>query len=621
MPAIKELTVRFKADLTGLDSGIQKMNATIDQTIKTTQSKYGALSGMLRGAGLAMSAAITAPLVFAAKTAIDTGMQYDSLRRGLEAVTGSGKEAARQWKQLREVAKLPGLGVQEAIEGAIGLEAAGMKIDLVRQYLMGFGNALATVGKGKNELNAVTQQVTQMLGTGKVLNEDIRIIQMYVPQLRQAMKAAFKTADTQEIQKMGIGAEEFIRRISAELNKLPKVTGGVKNAFENLDDAIKDAQVAIFTALQPAVESVTKKLQKAVDWFNNLDASTRKWIVVAAGAAAAVGPLILALSALPNIVAGAQIALAALGKTARGMGLDMIFAEKVSVKSMFGIRLALRNLKAAMVSHPIGWILLALALVIPLVIRFRNQLGLTDQNLKRAGDAIKNTFKPAWDVLKKSVVEFWNSLKQLWTALQPFVQVAKTAGLIYLKLKFQELLLVLKLLSIALKVAAHWVTFLADKFAWLNTKIAQATDALAKFLKLKTGAGTANRDTFLNSLIDFTDKGIRQGAKIAEEFRKKQRDATAAAMENTRKRIDAIKQEIAAEVEKRKAQVGFTSLQGMWQKAMEMGAKERYSVSTTYKNPSAELNVLQRQLSVQEKQVERLDKIIKGLEMVGTYGR
>ena len=49
----------------------------------------------------------------------------ESLERGLRAVAGGAAQADAQLIGLREVAKLPGLGLQEAVQGAGNLQAAG----------------------------------------------------------------------------------------------------------------------------------------------------------------------------------------------------------------------------------------------------------------------------------------------------------------------------------------------------------------------------------------------------------------------------------------------------------------------------------------------------------------
>jgi len=169
--------------------------------------------------------------------AIKEAANIESLKMGLNAVSGSAEETEKQLVRLREVAKLPGLGFKEAIQGSINLQAAGLNADLAERSLKAFGNALATVGRGKADLDGVTLALTQISAKGKVSAQEILQLQERLPQIRQAMIAAFGTADTEALQKQGIGSETFISAIVAEFEKLPPITSGLNNQIENLRDS------------------------------------------------------------------------------------------------------------------------------------------------------------------------------------------------------------------------------------------------------------------------------------------------------------------------------------------------------------------------------------------------
>ncbi|RYZ93559.1 MAG: hypothetical protein EOP06_00525 [Proteobacteria bacterium] len=211
---------------------------------------------MVAGAATVVGGAVLGLAGIASKASAD----MDSLKRGLTAVAGSAEEADRQLKQLKEVAKLPGLGFKEAVQGAIALEAAGLSANTAMRALSGFGNALATVGRGKEDLEGVITALSQIISKGSVSAEEINQIAERVPQIRKLMQGAFGTSNTEDLQKMGLAPEAFIQGLLVELEKLPKVTGGAQNAFENLQDAVWQAFVAagdvINTYLVPAISTV-----------------------------------------------------------------------------------------------------------------------------------------------------------------------------------------------------------------------------------------------------------------------------------------------------------------------------------------------------------------------------
>jgi hypothetical protein len=70
------------------------------------------------------------------------------------------------------------------------------------------------------------------------------------------MKNAFGTANTEELAKMGVSSEEFIKKIITEFEKLPPVSGSVGNSIENLGDTWWATWAEIGTAHLGAVQGL-----------------------------------------------------------------------------------------------------------------------------------------------------------------------------------------------------------------------------------------------------------------------------------------------------------------------------------------------------------------------------
>lgn len=249
-----------------------------------------------RNFGNAMSLKVTLPLVAFASAAVKSAVSMDSLKRGLTAVAGSSAEAEKQLVRLKEVAKLPGLGFREAIQGSINLQAAGLSANIAERSLKAFGNALATVGKGKAELDGVVLALSQIQSKGKVSAEEINQIAERVPQIRKVMIAAFGTADTEILQKAKLTSNQFIDTVVRELEKLPKVTGGAQNSFENLADTAQQSLEKIGTpilrTLIPALDRLAPKIEAAADAFSNLSPKAQDTAFAFGAVGIAAGPVI-----------------------------------------------------------------------------------------------------------------------------------------------------------------------------------------------------------------------------------------------------------------------------------------------------------------------------------------
>jgi tape measure domain-containing protein len=182
---------------------------------------------------------------FAAVTGVQAAMAYDSQVRGLAAYAKNAEELQTQLGRLKEIAKLPGLGLTEVRAGVLNLEAAGLSAQTSERALMAFGNALALVGKGKSELDGVILALGQIASKGAISAEEINQIAERVPQIRQVLVSAFGTASTEAIQKMGMSADVAIGKIIAGLEQLPKATSSALTTFENLQDALEQAFLPI----------------------------------------------------------------------------------------------------------------------------------------------------------------------------------------------------------------------------------------------------------------------------------------------------------------------------------------------------------------------------------------
>ena len=241
-----------------------RMEATF-KTLAVTAGAFG-LAGAL--AGVAAAAAGVSAL---GKSAATVGVEMDSLYRGLATVSDNAQDLTSKIAVLRDVAKAPGLGFGEAIQGAIRLQSVGLGFDTAANALRQFGNAIASVGGGKEQLDGVTLALTQIVSKGKVSAEEINQLQERVPQIRRAMSQAFGTADTETLQARGIGAEDFITRIVKQIEALPRASGGARNAIENLGDSLKKAMEPLGRGLVMGLEASSPAVVKLVAKFEQIN--------------------------------------------------------------------------------------------------------------------------------------------------------------------------------------------------------------------------------------------------------------------------------------------------------------------------------------------------------------
>lgn len=260
---------------------------------------FADMASSVSALGQKLTLGITLPVAGAGAAVLKAAMDMDSLERSLRAVTKGTEQFNREMRSAREISRLPGLGLSESIGGLVKLQSGGFKEGVAVETLKQVGNALATVGHGKTELAAVVEQISQMSGKSKILAEDVRLISQYIPQFRQAMAGAFGTSDTEKIGKMGLTVEDFFIRVNTQLDKLPRVTGGAKNAIENFSDASKVALAQVGNAILPVgtkiLDTLTPAIEGAGKAFSKLPDSAKEAILGSAGIVALMGVATLAV--------------------------------------------------------------------------------------------------------------------------------------------------------------------------------------------------------------------------------------------------------------------------------------------------------------------------------------
>ena len=344
------LLARIGGDSSGFTRAIGEVNAALDaanRKAQATSSGFRAFGDQLSSIGNTLSVGVTLPVIALGAAVVNSAANMDSLKRGLIAVSGSAAEAERQFVGLKEVAKLPGLGLKEAVQGSINLQAIGNSAEQSQRILKVFGNALATVGRGREDLAESIRQLGQLGARGQVTADNLKPLIERIPQLATIIKEKFGAealGDPAKVFKqLGVDSKQFIEVILTELGKLPMVTGGAKNAIENFKDTVDQTAARIGEKLLPAVEALLPKLEnfiKAIadtaDEFTKLSPEVQLAGLAFTAAAVAAGPLLVVagslVSAYTTVTAafsGAGIAATALAPALGALVLAFQYGKDV----------------------------------------------------------------------------------------------------------------------------------------------------------------------------------------------------------------------------------------------------------------------------------------------------
>ena len=302
--ALAELNVRIGA-----------IYKDFDKSLKGIERSMMRFSGRISQVGNDMTTALTLPLAAFGAKAIQAAADAESMRLAIETTMKDAgysiQEAGAELEKLRTAALAPGLDFQQAVKGSIRLQNVGFSAEKSRDILIQMANAVAMAGGSAQELDGVTRQFGQMIAKGRVLQEDLTIIQENMPGISKAMEEAFGTKSAEKLREMGINAEMFIDGVTKQLSELPRVSGGLKNAIVNAGNSLTQFlgtvgdEIAKTFDLSALSEQLSKKLADLALWFKTLDGETKKTIITYGLYIAAAGPLLKVGSAI--IGAGAFI--------------------------------------------------------------------------------------------------------------------------------------------------------------------------------------------------------------------------------------------------------------------------------------------------------------------------
>jgi tape measure domain-containing protein len=299
MPVLSNLIVRIGASTDDFD---KKVNASLGKI-----KRFGAT---ISEAGQALSIGFSAPVIAAGAAAVNAAMQMESLEKGLAATMKSTAAAATELERLKEVSKLPGLGLKEAVQGSIRLQTLGSTADESRRIMRELGNALAVVGGGKEDFSEVIRQLSQMAAVGKVTKENLDPIVERIPQIAAIIKEKFGAAalgdPAKTFEKMGISAQQFIGVVVSELEKGGRAGGDLKTSMENLRESAEQTAAAFGKSLLPIGKRLVDEFfnpaiaqaQKLAEQFSKLSPETQDTALKFGALAVALPPVAFVLGTL-----------------------------------------------------------------------------------------------------------------------------------------------------------------------------------------------------------------------------------------------------------------------------------------------------------------------------------
>ena len=98
-----------------------------EKGIKTIERKMSRLSSRLTRLGSDLSTNISLPVAGVATAAVSAFAKLERLENGLKAIADEGEDTAKTLERLQRIAQLPGISIEQAIQGSNQLRNVGFE--------------------------------------------------------------------------------------------------------------------------------------------------------------------------------------------------------------------------------------------------------------------------------------------------------------------------------------------------------------------------------------------------------------------------------------------------------------------------------------------------------------
>lgn len=378
------------------DLGDAQLDLTVDlgrfdAGLRSAEKRVRQVGDRMKSLGLKLSLAITAPLTFAGKRALDAASSVEEMRN-LAAVT-FGKSIADVEAWAAAFAKATGRSRFEILGFASDFAAFLKPLGVAPQAVAPMSEALAQLAIDISSLrNISVEEATTKLISG-LAGETEAVRRLGVDLGQTALKAQLaamgfrgNASEATQAQKVLARFALIVRQTRDAQGDAARTAASYENTQRSLRAATSDLAVAIGNELVPVVKPLIASVRDAIRRFLALDDSTRRAAIGAGLIAAAIGPAVLGLGLLTR---GISFALGGF----RVFALGIVKASLAIVKASRAALLGLVRLVGFVASVP-GAIAVGIGLAIGAVITFRNTLArvFSAATFRAIGDALGVAF-------------------------------------------------------------------------------------------------------------------------------------------------------------------------------------------------------------------------------------
>jgi len=422
--------VAIRAKLDELDGDLQKARSKIEKGLGNTMQQVGK---KLTGIGGKISAAVTLPLVAMGGAAIAAASDLNESMNKVDVVFGTSAGVIQEWS--KSAASSFGLSRQEALEavGTFGnlFTAMGMGTTPAAEMSQGLVQLAADLASFNNisPTEALEKLRSGLLGESEPLRSlGVNLNEAAVKAKAMEMGLASSTKELTPAMLAQARYALILEQTKAAQGDFARTSDGLANSQRILSAQFKDAAASLGTQLLPIALKVVQGLSKLAEKFSNLSPAAQKTILIFAGIAAAVGPVLVAIGSVVGAI-GAIVTAFGAGGALAGVGAAIAGVVAAIAPVILPILAVIAVLGLLYLAWKNNWFGIRdfITALIPQIGAFLSQAWETiKQTAITAWTAISTFFTTTWTTIQTTATTIWTAISTFFTTTWTTIQTTAT---------------------------------------------------------------------------------------------------------------------------------------------------------------------------------------------------
>ena len=314
MSTLAQLIVKVGADVSGVTKGLDK----VETKMQGLQQKMQAVGNKMQSAGKSMTAAVTLPIIGAAAASFKLA---SDMAESINKVDVAFKDNAKQVKvwsgtTLKSFGIAKGTALDMAAKygdmaTAMGLNT-GQSADMSTS-LVGLAGDLASF---KNISIDIADTALTSIFTGET--ESLKQLGIVMTQtnldeyaLSQGIKK--KTKDMTQAEQVQLRYNYVLAMTKNAQADFTRTGSGAANQMRIFSESLKELGATMGQNLLPIITPIITKINEWIQKFGQLSPATQRTIIIIAGIAAAIGPLLIGFGMVSSAITAISAVLPILG--------------------------------------------------------------------------------------------------------------------------------------------------------------------------------------------------------------------------------------------------------------------------------------------------------------------